>query len=164
MIVLGYDDQDKPRAARFVGADPELVGKAAATMNLEVRPVKSPGVAKIAKRLPEGHLYANGAGFVPNVRQALYSDIIDALVAEVHADRIRAFPPPVAQGLPRTFDEIAPGHVVLAQETLECGWWEVIVLARTGDTFTVRFRDYPEMPLFVRTRTAIALMTPPPGA
>jgi hypothetical protein len=42
LIVLGYDDQGKPRAARFTGGDPALIEKAAAAMNLEVRPVTSP--------------------------------------------------------------------------------------------------------------------------
>ena len=31
---------------------------------------------------------------------------------------------PVATGLPRTWDEIAPGHLVIAQEALDYGWWE----------------------------------------
>jgi hypothetical protein len=52
-------------------------------------------------------------------------------------------------------------RLVLAQETLEYGWWEAIVIARTGDSFTLRYRDHPELPKFVRPRTAIALMSPP---
>ena len=50
---------------------------------------------------------------------------------------------------------------VLAQEALDYGWWEAIVLGRTGDMFTLRFRDYPKLPKFVRHRTAIALMSRP---
>jgi hypothetical protein len=138
-----------------------MIEKAAAAMNLEVRPANSPDLAKLAKRLPEGHLYANGTGFVPNVRQTLYTEIIAAMVAKADADRNNSFPPPVAKGLPRSYDEIAPGHVVLAQETLEYGWWEVIVLARDGDLFTVRLRDYPELPRFIRPKCSIALMMPP---
>src|SRR5271163_4371584 len=67
---------------------------------------------------------------------------------------------PVATGLPRTWDEIGPGHLVIAQEALEYGWWEAIVLARTGDMLTLRFRDYPKLPKFARHRTAVALMSP----
>ena len=57
---------------------------------------------------------------MPNVRQSLYSQIIVELAAEPQAavgkdnDEL-----PVATGLPRTWDEIAPGHLVIAQETLE---------------------------------------------
>jgi hypothetical protein len=38
-------------------------------------------------------------------------------------------------------------------------WWEAIVIGRNGDIFTLRFRDYPKLPKFVRHRTAIALMS-----
>ena len=80
-------------------------------------------LAALAKKLPEGRLYGNGRGFVPNVRQSLYSEIIVALAVEPQAavgkDQDE---PPVATGLPRTWDDIAPGHLVIAQEALEYGW------------------------------------------
>jgi hypothetical protein len=50
---------------------------------------------------------------------------------------------------------------VIAQETLDLGWWEAIVINRKDDMFTLRFRDYPKIPKFVRHRSAIALMSPP---
>ena len=37
----------------------------------------------------------------------------------------------------------------------------VALIARNGDMFTLRFRDYPKLPKFARHRTAIALMSPP---
>jgi hypothetical protein len=55
---------------------------------------------------------------------------------------------PVALGLPRSWDEIAAGHLVIAQESLDYGWWEAIVIDRKGDTFTLRYRDYPHLPKF----------------
>ena len=64
------------------------------------------------------------------------------------------------RGLPRSWDEIAAGHLVIAQESLQYGWWEAIVLARNGDTFTLQYRDYPHLPKFVRHRSGIALMCP----
>jgi hypothetical protein len=62
---------------------------------------------------------------------------------------------------PKRGATFAPGHLVLAQEALDYGWWEAIVLGRTGDMFTLRFRDYPKLPKFVRHRAAVALMSPP---
>ena len=67
---------------------------------------------------------------------------------------------PVARGLPRNWDEIAPGHLAVAQESLANGWWEAIVIERKGDMLTLRFRDYPRLPKFFRHCTAIALMSP----
>jgi hypothetical protein len=162
LIVLGYDENNKPRAARFPAKDADLVTKAAQLMDLRVYEAASEDLAALAKKLPEGRLYGNGRGFVPNVRQSLYSQIIVTLAVEPQAavskDRDEL---PVAIGLPRTWDEIAPGHLVIAQEALDHGWWEACVIAVAGDMFTLRFRDYPQLPKFVRHRTAIALMSPP---
>jgi hypothetical protein len=162
LIVLGYDENQKPRAARFPATEAELVAKAAQIMDLKVYEAATEDLAALAKKLPEGRLYGNGRGFVPNIRQSLYSEIIVTLAGEPKAavgkDQDE---PPVATGLPRTWDEIAPGHLVIAQEALEFGWWEAIVVGRNGDMFTLRFRDYPKLPKFVRHRNAIALMSPP---
>ena len=66
LIVLGFDDQQKPRGARFVDAKPDLVTKAADAMGFKVYETSPPEVAEAARKLPLGRLYANGRGFVPN--------------------------------------------------------------------------------------------------
>jgi len=164
LLVLGFDEQQKPCGARFVGDKPDLVAKAAQLMGLSVYKASAPDVAEIAKKLPIGRLYANGRAFVPNVRQTLYSEVIVALAAEpqqaaVGTDDDKASTP-VAHGLPRSWDEIAPGHLVIAQESLVNGWWEAIVLDRKDDLLTLRFRDYPRLPKFFRHHSAVALMSP----
>ena len=164
LIVLGFDDQQKPRGARFVEAKPDLVMKAADLMGFKVYEATPPDVAEIAKKLPVGRLYANGRGFVPNIRQSLYSDLVVALALESQTALGRngdkdSLPP--ARGLPRSWDEIGPGHLVIAQELLEYGWWEAVVLDRKDNTLTLQYRDYPHLPKFVRHRSSIALMFPP---
>ena len=162
LIVLGYDENQKPRAARFHATDAELVTKAAQIMDLKVYEATNEDLAALTKKLPEGRLYGNGRGFVPNIRQSLYSEIIVTLAGEPKAavgkDQDE---PPVATGLPRTWEEIAPGHLVIAQEALEYGWWEAVVIGRNADVFTLRYRDYSKLPKFVRHRNAIALISPP---
>ena len=163
LLVLGFDEQQKPCGARFVGAKPELVAKAAQLMGLNVYKAASPDVAAVAKKLPVGQLYANGRGFVPNVRQTLYSEVLVALSCEpqqaaVGTDDDKASTP-VARGLPRSWSEIEPGHLVIAQESLANGWWEAIVIARNDDMLTLRFRDYPRLPKFFRHCSAVALMS-----
>jgi hypothetical protein len=167
LLVLGFDEQQKPCGARFVDAKPDLVAKAAQLMGLKLYKPTSREAAELAKKLPVGELYATGRAFVPHVRQSLYSDVIVALAAEpqqaaVGPDDDKASTP-VARGLPRTWDEIAPGHLVIAQESLAYGWWEAIVLDRKDDMLTLRFRDYPRLPRFFRHRTAVALMSPASG-
>jgi hypothetical protein len=164
LIVLGFDEQQKPRGARFVDAKPDLVTKAADAMGFKVYEASSEDVAEYAKKLPLGRLYANGRGFVPNIRQSLYSDLVVILGQEPQAALTKTGDKdslPAARGLPRSWDEIGPGHLVIAQEALEYGWWEAIVLDRQGDSFTLQYRDYPHLPKFVRHRTGIAMMSPP---
>ena len=164
LIVLGFDDQQKPRGARFVDAKPDLVTKAADLLGFKVYDASSEDVAEYAKKLPLGRLYANGRGFVPNIRQSLYSDLVVVLGQEPQATLSKTGDKdslPAARGLPRSWDEIGPGHLVIAQEALEYGWWEAIVLDRQGDTFILQYRDYPHLPKFVRHRTGIAMMSPP---
>ena len=77
--------------------------------------------------------------------------------AEPAAVRCRS---PITSGLPRTWDEIAVGHLVLAQETLDEGFWECICQKREGDLVTLRYRDAPQYSQFVRHVTALGLINP----
>jgi hypothetical protein len=115
-------------------------------MGLKVYEAGPAEVAELAKKLPLGRLYATGRGFVPNIRQSLYSNLVVTLGLEPqtalskNGDKDEL---PAARGLPSSWNEIAAGHLVIAQESLEYGWWEAIVLERKGDSFTLRYRDYP---------------------
>jgi hypothetical protein len=156
-VLLGADEYAKPRAARFSAEDPELLAKAAASMYLRLVEVTDPDVAEIAALLPAGRLHANGKGLVPYIKGDLYNDL---LVATLANQLPKPNPDPAPQDLPRTWDEIAPGHLVIAREALEIGWWEAVVIERNGDLVTVRYRDYPQYPPMVRHRSAIALISP----
>ena len=61
-----------------------------------------------------------------------------------------------------TWDDIAVGHLVIAQESAIVGWWEAIVLARDGEMLTLKWRDYPDCPSFIRHSNSIALLKPTP--
>ena len=161
-VLLGTDEYAKPRAARFSAfsaEDAALLAKAAASLHVRlVEVTHNPDLAEVAPKLPAGRLHANGKGLVPYIKAALYYDLLYATLATQVA---RAHPDPAPQDLPRTWDDLVPGHLVIARETLEFGWWEAIVIERTGDLVTVRYRDYPQYPPMVRHRSAVALITPP---
>ena len=80
-VVFGIDAAKKPRAARFDNSQPKLVAKAAELMKLQVCEVSSPAVAAVAKKLPEGRLYANGNGFIPSVRHGVYATLAATIAA-----------------------------------------------------------------------------------
>jgi hypothetical protein len=155
-ILAGADEYAKPRAARFSGEDPALLAKAAETMHLRLIEITEPEVAEIAALLPAGRLHANGKGLVPYVKGDVYSELLFAALAplppQINAD-------PVPKDLPRTWDDLAPGHLVIAKESLELGWWEAVVIERTADLVTLKYRDYPQYPPLVRHRSVVALIS-----
>jgi hypothetical protein len=159
-ILFGADEYAKPRAARFSAfsaEDTAMLAKAAASLHVRLVEVTNPDLAEVAPKLPAGRLHANGKGLVPYIKGPLYLDLIAANLPDVDPP---ASPDPTPQEIPGSWDEIGPGHVVIAKETSECGWWDAVVIERTGDLVTVRYRDYPDCPTMIRHRSAIALISP----
>ena len=170
LIVLGPDDEGKPRAARFPAGQANLVAKAARAMNLTVCNADGAALADLAKKLHPGRLYATGRAFVPPVGRNLYGKIVEQLklagqpVPETteQTDTERSAAEQPAPGLPATWDDIAVGHLVIARDsTVDDGWWEAIVVARDGDMLTLKWRDY-QQPNVVRHAGAVALLKPTP--
>jgi hypothetical protein len=181
VVLFGFDEAAKPRAARFGREYADLAAKAAGLMNLTICYVNSAELATIAQQLPAGRIHANGRGLVPNVRRDLYDKLIAASGAATKTDSENqgtgkpsdnptqtsapdsdpATPAPsVAQGYPRDWNDVSVGHLVIAQANSEDGWWEAIVIAREGDMLTMRWRDFPGSPKLVQHRTAVALLKP----
>jgi hypothetical protein len=159
-ILFGADEYAKPRAARFSAfsaEDTALLAKAAASLHVRLVEVANPDLAEVAPKLPAGRLHASGGGLVPYIKGPLYLDLIAANLPDVDPP---VSPDPTPQEIPGSWDEIGPGHVVIAKETSECGWWDAVVVERTGDLVTVRYRDYPDCPSMIRHRSAIALISP----
>ena len=67
-------------------------------------------------------------------------------------------PAPTVNPRPRTWDEIGIGSLVLATVGVGDGWWESVVLGTNGEMFTLKWRDFPREPTFVRRRTDLALL------
>jgi hypothetical protein len=158
-IMFGTDEYTKPRAAKFSAVDPGLLAKAAEALHLRSVEVKAADeeLAEVAARLPAGRLHASGHGLVPYIKGELYTELLSAVMGEL---RPQQSPEPGPKDLPRSWDDVAPGHLVIARETLEFGWWEAVVIERNGDLVTVRYRDYPDFPPQVRHRSVVALISP----
>ena len=181
VVLFGFDETGKPRAARFSGEHTDLAARAAGLMNLTICCINSAELATIAQQLPAGRIHANGRGLVPNVRRDLYDRLIEATRPATMSDSENqgtgkpgdnptetsapnsdstSPAPSVAQSCPRDWDDISVGHLVIAQEDAANGWWEAIVTDRAGDMLTMRWRDFPGYPRFVQHRTAVALLKP----
>lgn len=157
-IVFGADEYARPRAAQFMTAEVEPLQKAAAAMNARLMEVTTPELAEIMNSLPLGRLHASGEGFLPYVKGQTYSELVWATLADEWPKPVSG---PTARELPGRWDDVAPGHVVIARETFECGWWEAVVVERNGDLVKLRYCDYPKYSPIVRHRSAVALIVAP---
>ena len=149
IVLFGVDEAGKPRAARFIDDDEALVAKAAQLMGLRLGIATQVKEFEVVDQLPLGRLYAAGKGFVPNVRQDLY-DKLNILVG--------GEPGPVPITLPKTWDELAPGHLVIAHESARLGWWEAVVIKREAEMLTLKWRDYPDQGELSRHIKSVALL------
>jgi hypothetical protein len=149
VILFGLDEDRKLRAARFVNENESLLAKAAAATGLRLAVPTAAQHLELTARLPLGHVNGTGKNFVPYVRQELHNQLSALVGGE---------PKPLIPGLPKSWDELAPGHVVIAQQTVADGWWAAVVTHRNEDTLTLAWRDYPNQPEFLRHISAVALL------
>lgn len=179
MFAVGLDEKGKPRGARFAKYTDRLVS-AVLDMGLSFVIEPSPAFADAAKKLPEGRHYSSGKAFIPNIKQALLDELV-AIVGQQgdtsqayriedrskFSDGATAGEPvrcvsPITSGLPRSWDTVNVGHMVLAHESPDDGWWEAVVIKREDDILTLRYRDAPKLPIFIRHVTTVALVNPGP--
>jgi hypothetical protein len=174
LVLFGIDSRGKPKAARFGKQHASLAMKAATQLQLKVLASNDPKVAEIAAGLPVGRVHATGRTFVPFIRRDLYDKL---LAAAANGNAHPTSPPNGSSGasgsapggstpggsaprLPRNWQEIGIGDLVVANQSREDGWYEAIVVAQNDDMFTLRWRDYPRERQIVRHRLRLNLLYP----
>jgi hypothetical protein len=173
VVLFGVDEHGKPKAARFPEKQAALATKAAGQLKLQVLAITNPDIAELAGRLPAGRVHANGRGFVPYIRRDLYTKLLAAAGTSVQGDQSPVQNAAVggsagdasslkgsAPGKPRNWDEIGPGHVVIAQQSPIDGWFEAVVVDANADMLTLRWRDYLRERRITRNRIAVGLLYP----
>ena len=111
MVVYGFGENKKPRAAKFPESEFELARKAAELMGLSVYEGDAAKERQSLKRLPTGRIYASGWGFVPYIRRNQF----DALVAKLNGVKSEAKEAVGDIGLPVSWKTIGISHRILAQ-------------------------------------------------
>jgi hypothetical protein len=167
LIVFGLDGDDKPRAGVFAAKVGDAVRQAASQLRLRTFDATSVDGQALAARTPAGRVQDDGKPFLPYVPRDLYdrlatiADAAEVLSAPVPPPDNGSGAPPTAPGLPTTWDAIAVGHLVIAQDDYAGdGWWEATVINRSNDILTLRWRDYPRFKPFTRHVAAVALLNP----
>lgn len=158
VVVFGFGNSDKPHAAWFPHAQADAARGAAKQLRFNVIDVTNGHAADLISKLPAGQIHTPGPGMVPIVREDLYEKVVATF--NPHGEAGREPGEPVVTEMPTSWDAIKPGHLVLYHEGLSDGWWEGIVVNRSGDKITLRCRDYPGYPKFTVPVTTVALVGP----
>lgn len=173
LIVFGLDGAGKPHASWFGEFDAPLATKAARLMAMTAIAITSDEHRTLASQLPEGRVFASGRGFVPFVKKALYDRLVSLggpNLAPTLTDLHRAGAGPVPSGSadtqaaehrPEDWSEIQAGSTVLIHGGGEDGWFEAEVIeTKLDDLVSLRWRDWPDLPILVRRHEDIALLNP----
>ena len=183
LVVFGRDPAGKPRASWFDAASADLASKAADLMKMRVLKIETEEQKAVARQLVPGRVLDSGRAFTPFARREVFSKLVElahhaqeaatpvagteaAASAEngatVAPDSVGAASSggraPNAPQRPLDWDEIGIGSVVLAHEGPEEGWWESIVIGVNGESLSLKWRDWPRDPVFVRRRSDLALL------
>lgn len=153
IVLFGLDEDGKPHAARFVDEDEELISRAAQALGLRLGIATKAKELEVVKDLPVGRIHGTGKTAVPSIAQELYEKLNSLVGGE---------PGPISTRFAKSWEELAPGHLVVAQASLTAGWWMAVVVERAGETFKLKWRDEPHLPAFSRPLTAVALLSSEP--
>ena len=163
------------------------LAKAADLMKMRVLRVETEEQKAVARQLAPGRVFASGRAFTPFARTAVFSQLVElagdssdpstkgstsgkpgAVASNGSAASGDQGPGPAptapadpkgGPSRPQSWDDIGIGSVVLATvERVEEGWWESIVIGVNGEALTLKWRDYPREKVFVRRRSALALL------
>ena len=123
LVLFGTDENGTPRAARFVDEKEDLVARAAQAMGLRLGIATKAKHFEVVRELPVGRIHATGKTAVPNISQELY-DKLNALVG--------GEPGRISTSFAKSWEELAPGHLVVAQASLDDGWWSAVSRSATS--------------------------------
>ena len=181
IVVFGTDESGKPHASAFSQADSELAEQAARLMRMQVLRVETDEQRELAAKLPAGRVFASGRAFVPFVQAGVYEALRtfagpagpspagdpssactsqpDAAQGHSTASQAEAASHDQRDGAKQAPGAIDVGTVVLAAEPMN-GWWEAVVVKAKGDALTLKWRDFPDEPQFVRRRHKVVRLEP----
>ncbi len=165
LVLFGIDSRGKPKGARFGKQHAGLAIKAATQLQLNVLASSDPNVAAVAARLPVGRVHATGRTFVPFIRRDLYEKLLAAdagTPSKGSSGASGSTPGGSRPNLPRSWQEIGLGDLVVANLDRWEGWYEAIMVHVDGDMLTLRWRDYPRERKIVRHRLRLGLRYPGP--
>lgn len=160
LIAFGRDEKRRPRGAWFSQPNDKLLA-ALLEMRCQVLSSVPKALAELARKLPEGRLLSSGKVVMPSIQKDLHEKIsaacakekinkTDSLNERLLPDGERSAGAPRESGGSQYWNTLRAGDVVLAPFGPDEGWWEATVIERENNVLTLKYRDHPKEPTFVR--------------
>lgn len=171
LIAFGRDEKQRPRGAWFAQPSDKLLA-ALSAMRCQVLSSVPKALGDLAGKLPEGRLLSSGKVVLPSIRKDLHEKISAASAKENFNELTETLNErllPEAgkgagareeNGLSQHWDDLRTGDVVLAPFGPDEGWWEATVIERENSVVTLKYRDHPKEPTFVRHVSTLARIHP----
>jgi hypothetical protein len=148
-VLFGLDEHEQPRGATFGLNDEALLERMARSLGLRIGFAAEAHQLAVARQLPKGDIHATGTKAVPNIDRELYEKLNALVGGETGV---------ISTLLPTTWDQIEPGHTVIAEDTPADGWWAAVVVKRHEQNLVLKWRDHPGQGEFIREVSSVALL------
>jgi hypothetical protein len=157
LVLFGYDEDKKPRAAKFWQQDFEPARKAAEMMGLQVHEGETKKLRPHLSKIALGEVYKSGWGGIPKIQQKQYDALVKKLTGKAAA---KPGAPPVT-GYPVDWNKIEVGHLVIAptDKPDQDGYFAAIVTKVDGNMLSLTLKDFPDE-TGKRHRSTVALLDP----
>lgn len=175
IVIFGREEGGKAHASKFTAIDREAALRAASLMKFQALNVDNDRIIEIAAMLPDGRIFDSGKAFVPFVKQELCEELerlaqttsgLEVPIMEVATAPAEDEVTQKQKAGPKDRADIAVGHVVLAVDVPDDGWWEAIVerVHASGTKaepllmLTLRWKLWPEEATLIRRADHVALL------
>ncbi|MEW6450048.1 MAG: hypothetical protein AB1490_05330 [Pseudomonadota bacterium] len=148
VVLFGLDTEETPRGARFTNEDEIALTRLAKGLGLRIGLANAPHQLAVVSKLPKGDMSATGLQAVPRIALDLHEKLNALVGGETGV---------ISPQMPKTWDEIQPSSLVIAQDSLSAGWWPAVVTKRRGKQLVLKWRDYPTSE-FIRDVNSVALL------
>src|SRR4051812_35717928 len=93
----------------------------------------APHQLAVVNKLPAGNVRASDVKAVPLIALEIYEKLNALVGGETGA---------ISTSMPKSWEQIEPSSLVIAQDSLDDGFWPAVVMKRQGEKLVLKWRDF----------------------
>ncbi|EEA95121.1 hypothetical protein [Pseudovibrio sp. JE062] len=179
LIVFHKEGKEPARGSWYPADETDAARAACHEMELFSLEVKGPELQALAEQVPKGQVFSSGKLFMPRIKKSVYEGLCNLLPTKVTTPQLHIVAGSQAeeaaekasQGdvtvdddngtIPKDWSKTGVGSPILAREHEEDCWYLAIILeSLDANTFKLKWRDYPDEPIFTRQISQLGTLHP----